>query len=91
MRRAANIDANHAEIVAKLRQCGVTVKSLAAVGGGTPDLLCGFRGKNCLLEVKSKGGKLNQEQIEWHATWGGQVTTVYTFQEAMDAILAACR
>ena len=52
MRRAAAVDANQSEIVAALRKAGVTVTPLHQVGGGCPDLLCGFRGVNTLLEVK---------------------------------------
>jgi hypothetical protein len=90
MRRAANIDRNQTEIVSALRKCGVEVQALNAVGSGCPDLLCGFRGKNVLLEIKSDNDQLNKMQTDWHSTWPGQVATVWNFTEAMDAVLEAC-
>lgn len=36
------VDANHSQIVKALRQCGVSVLSLAPVGHGCPDLLIGI-------------------------------------------------
>lgn len=91
MRRAGNVDTNHKEIVTRLRQCGVTVQPLSAVGGGVPDLLAGYRGRNVLLEVKSKTAPIKQTQKNWHASWSGQVAIVYSWEEAMDAVLEACK
>ena len=82
MKYAARTDANHAEVVKALRAAGATVHSLAAVGNGMPDLLCGFRNHTILFEVKdgSKSPsrqKLRPLQIKWHATWqGGTLATV---------------
>lgn len=91
MRRAANVDKNQADIIAKLRKCGVQVQPLNAVGSGCPDVLCGFRGVNTLLELKSDNDQLNAMQRDWHSTWPGQVATVWTFEQAMDVILLHCR
>lgn len=96
MRVAAKIDVNQTELVRQLRTCGVQVQILSAVGKGCPDLLCGYRGKNVLLEIKD-GEKapskqaLTVDQREWHAKWPGQVSVVSDFSEAMDAILRACQ
>ena len=89
MRRAAKVDRNQAEIVAALRGLGATVQPLHSVGQGCPDLLCGFRGRNILIEVKDgelppSGRKLTPDQIEWHGGWKGQVTIV----EDADAAIA---
>ena len=92
MRRRAKIDANQSDIVAVLRQMGVSVQSLAAVGSGCPDLLCGWRGRNYLLEVKD-GSKppsertLTRDQVEWHSTWPGQVAVVYSVSDAIDVVM----
>ena len=88
-RIAAKVDRNQAEIVADLRKAGATVTLLHTVGGGCPDLLVGYRGKNWLIEVKdwkaSKSDReLNEKQKEWHAGWKGQVAKV----EDADAALA---
>jgi hypothetical protein len=81
MRRAAKVDANHGEIVAALRSVGATVQSLAAVGGGVPDLLVGWRGLNLLIEVKDGSRipsqqKLTPDQERWHEAWNGQLVYV---------------
>lgn len=94
MRRAARIDPNHVEIVLALRAAGVSVQTLAREGNGVPDLLCGWRGANFLLEVKPptgpKGGesraKLNPRQRQWHAAWRGRVHVVRSVEDALEAI-----
>jgi len=94
MRLRPNVDVNSQEIMTKLRQSGVTVEPrLAGIGHGVPDLLCGFRGVNILLEVKrdDKGPaarNLTADEQAWHEKWGGQVAVVANFDEAMDEILA---
>ena len=92
MRRAAKVDANQADITAKLRQLGASVEPrLATLGKGAPDLLVGFAGANYLLEVKD-GAKppsrrnLTPDERAWHDAWRGQVQTVETWQEAARAI-----
>ncbi len=88
MRRDARVDDNHAEIVRVLRECGMTVESLAAVGGGVPDLLVGWHGRNWLLEVKD-GRKvpsarlLTPDQQEWHERWRGQRAVVESPEQAL--------
>lgn len=89
MRRAAKVDANQAAIVNALREIGVTVQPLHAVGSGCPDLLCGFRGRNILIEVKDgdkypSARKLTADQVKWHGGWKGQVAVV----EDVDAAIA---
>jgi len=94
MRRAARIDPNHVEIVLALRAAGVSVQTLAREGNGVPDLLCGWRGENHLLEVKPppgpKGGEsrgqLNPRQRQWHQAWRGRVHVVRSIDDALDAI-----
>lgn len=44
MRTIHSVDANQADIVLQYRQTGSSVESLAAVGGGVPDLLVGCAG-----------------------------------------------
>lgn len=86
MRRAARVDANHAAIVAMLRQVGATVQDLAKVGQGCPDILVGFRGRNYLMEIKVNKGKPTPAQDAWHLTWQGQVVIVRTADEALHVI-----
>ena len=86
MRRAARIDANHAEIVATLRGVGASVQDLAAVGKGCPDLLVGYRGQNYVLEVKTARGKATPAQVAWHADWRGIVHIVRSAYDALKVI-----
>jgi hypothetical protein len=91
MRRAPRTDANHAAVVACLRACGARVESLAAVGGGVPDLLVAVPGTNRLILVEVKDGakrpsarKLTPDQERWHAEWAG--TPVYVVEDIEQAV-----
>jgi VRR-NUC domain len=77
------IDANQVEIVAALRQAGVSVMSLARIGGGAPDLLLARAGKMYLVEVKTDGGTLAQSQLDWIAAWNAPVVTVRSIEGAL--------
>jgi len=91
MRRAAKVDRNQAEIIAALELVGATVTSLAAVGGGVPDLLVAHRKKWHLLEVKDgkkppSERQLTPDQVKWHAKQQAPVHTVKSVDEALQAI-----
>lgn len=95
MRRAPKTDLAQQEIVKNLRKCGVCVHSTAAVGGGFPDLVWGYRGRSGLLEVKTpKAGTkepTRKAQEEFREKWSGPVAVVTTWEEAMAAVLAAAK
>lgn len=84
--RAAKVDQNQKEIVEALRGVGCSVAITSAVGGGFPDIVVGFRGQSFLLEIKTRTGKLNQLQVQWHQTWNGQVASVRTIDEALKVV-----
>lgn len=86
MRRAARVDANQREITAALRKVGATVQLLHTIGAGCPDLLVGYRGRNWLLEVKTKDGKLTLAEENWMWCWRGHYAEVRTVDEALLAI-----
>jgi hypothetical protein len=74
MRRAARVDANHAEIVAAFRACGCQVLDLSRVGGGCPDLLVSARGVLFLVEVKDgtkppSARRLTSMEAQFHEIW----------------------
>lgn len=75
---AKRTDQNQAEIVQALRSVGATVQSLHTVGKGCPDLLVGYRGKNYLMEVKTRVGRLTKDEQDWFTNWGGVVEVVKT-------------
>lgn len=91
MRRKARVDDNQPEIVMALRMAGATVQSIATVGGGCPDILVGFRGKNYLMEIKDgskppSARKLTSHETKWHKEWRGQVAVVESIEDALIAI-----
>lgn len=94
MRRLVRVDASQREIVAELRRVGATVQQLTNVGGGCPDILVGWAGANYLLECKSPARRNKQGAVRpseemheaWHRIWRGQVATVWTPTEALQAI-----
>ncbi len=81
MRRAAKVDANHAEIVSAFRKFGCSVLPLHVVGGGCPDLAVGKNSKTVLVEVKD-GSKppsarsLTKDEQKFHEEWRGSVFVV---------------
>ena len=87
MRRSASLDANHTEIVQKLRAIGATVVDLAKVGHGCPDLLVGWRGRTYLMEVKTIKGYIRATQDTFFAQWhGGSISVVRSFDDALDVM-----
>jgi hypothetical protein len=91
MRRAAKVDANQNEVVEALRFIGAHVVLLHAIGGGVPDLLVDYE-RSFLIEIKDgrkppSARKLTPDQIEFHASWPGELHTVCSAQEAVDVCL----
>ena len=88
MRARGRVDANQRDIVAALRWAGASVQPLSSVGGGCPDILIGWRGRNIVAELKD-GSKeparrrLTADEAEWHRTWQGQVAVVESVGEAL--------
>lgn len=78
-------DANEAEVIKALRGAGCSVARLQG-HNGIPDLLVGRAGFNLLLEVKLPTGRLTGAQVEWHRNWAGQVTTVFSVEDALEAV-----
>ena len=90
--KASRVDANQKDIVDCLRNIpGVSVRSLAAVGDGMPDLLVGRCGKNWLFEIKDPSRipserKLTADQQKFFNNWPGQCQKVETIQEIIKTI-----
>ena len=89
MKKYGRTDANQKRVVQDLRKSGVSVLSLADIGGGCPDLLVCCAGKLRLFEVKdgakSKSRrKLTPDQVEFHKVW--PVTVVTSSEDALRAI-----
>lgn len=88
----AKKDANHGEIVAALKAHGVSVIDTSGLGGGFPDLICGFSGLTLLVEIKnpktSYGRRgLNSNQAKWKQEWtGGPYSVVSSVESAIRAV-----
>lgn len=93
-RRAARVDANHAEVVKALRKAGCSVASLASVGAGIPDLVVGIRGVNLLLEIKDgskppSARQLTDDEKAFMTAWRGQYAVVESAEQAVGVVMAA--
>jgi hypothetical protein len=89
-------DGNHAEIVKALEGIGASVRSLAAVGDGVPDLAVGFRGVNLFLECKDGSlspsrRTLTAAQERFFDTWAGQACVAYSPAMAVEQVMQAAR
>jgi hypothetical protein len=83
-RTPRKVDANQPEIVEALRLAGVSTQSLAEVGDGCPDLLCGVPSMTFILEVKMPGEEFSPRQRTWHRYWTGPSHVVRSIEEALD-------
>jgi len=96
MRRAAKVDANHAEIANALRDAGCGVLDMSPMGKGVPDLLvhpptfpeCRMP---VFLEVKDgnkppSARKLTPAQVKFHAEWKGWIFVVTSVDDALRAV-----
>ena len=87
MRAYAKKDANHVQVVAQLRKLGVSVWDTAVLKNCC-DIVCGYRGKNYLFEIKDPAKtpsqkKLTEGEEKFHASWRGQVSVIETVDDAM--------
>lgn len=93
MKKHGRTDANQAEIVGLLREIpGVSVFSIADIGGGVPDIVVGRRGITYLFELKDPAKapskrKLTIAQEQFHADWSGHAAVVETTAEILGALL----
>ena len=62
---------------------GATVLDLSQVGGGCPDILIGWRGRNILIEIKNPatGGCLSGKQSDFVDKWRGDVRLITDVQQ----------
>lgn len=92
MAYARRVDGNHAAIVAALRGIGCSVYDASRVGRSFPDLVCGYKGKTFLVEVKDgtkppSARKLNAGQEKFQAEWRGHCEVATSADEAIQIIV----
>jgi hypothetical protein len=83
------VDANQIGIVQALRAYGCSVTVLSSVGGGFPDLICGYRQKNILFECKNlegRGDRLTPAEEAWIRSWRGQIAIIFNVEQALAVI-----
>jgi hypothetical protein len=86
MRLRGRVDKLQSEIVLGLRTAGVKVAITSNIGNGFPDLLVKFRGTLYLMEIKSKGGKLTQDERDFFDEWQDVTTVIYSLDDALKAV-----
>jgi hypothetical protein len=86
MRIHGRTDKNQTEIVQALRKAGAVVLILSNQGEGCPNILTGFRGNLMLMEIKSKGGRLTQDEKEFYSKWLPYMVVVYSIEDALKAV-----
>jgi len=94
--RKARVDENQPEIVKFLRDKGVVVKHTHMVGSGFADIVCGYKGKNFLFEIKDgkkpeSQRKLTAAETIFHFEWKGQIDIVTSGEDAWNIIHAAIK
>lgn len=94
--KIARIDINQKDIVKYLRERNVTVAHMHMIGGGFPDIVCGYKGKNFLFEIKNpdqppSARKLTAAETIFHFEWRGQVDIIETGEQAWQIIQAATK
>lgn len=77
-RRRHRKDGTQDAIVEYLRKAGVSV----AIIGEPTDLACSLPFVSDLVEVKSKGGKLNPDQVVFRDSWQGRVVVLWDVDDA---------
>lgn len=83
MRRACRTDNNQHELVEALKKIGAKCYFIKE----PVDLVVGFRGRSLLLEVKRPGKPLTQAQVDFIATWPGEIHIAHTIDEAISAVV----
>jgi len=81
----AQRDLNEPAIVEGLRKLGCSVVLIDE----PCDLVVGSRKRNFLLEVKNldgRGRRKTDNQLDFHATWRGQIDIVESLEEAVEVV-----
>lgn len=91
-RKRAKKDGNQTEVVEKLRLMGMSVAITHQLGGGFPDFVVGYRGKNYMIELKDENQppsnrKLTDDEVEFHLNWRGQIDVANNLEDVVNIVL----
>jgi hypothetical protein len=90
--RVRKADGNQSALVRQIRQIpGLMVVHTHTVGKGMVDVICGFNGKNYLLEIKDQSKppsqrKLTPDEQKFHDECTGQIAVVETLDDVLKVI-----
>lgn len=82
--RKKRVDKNQKSVVSELRELGFTVGHTHVVGKGFPDFTVGFKNLNLLVELKSKNGKLTNDEKEFHDKYTGYVSVAFNSTDVIN-------
>jgi hypothetical protein len=78
-------DSNQAEIIRDLRKAGYQVWDTHCLGAGYPDVnVLSKRNTVVLMEIKTKTGKLTDDEVEFHKLW--PVAIVRSIDDALSVM-----
>ena len=87
MSKAKRVDSNQKQVVQELRDLGFSVALTYQLGKGFPDFVVGFNDLfNIPVELKSKGGKLTEDEIEFHKNYKGYIIIAFSTEDVIDGI-----
>lgn len=89
-------DINQPELVKQIRSIPhTTVFVTSSLGNGFPDIICGYRGKNFLFEIKNPKrqlkNRLTKAQTEFMKQWKGQVAVVDSIESVVKILNNPCK
>ena len=82
------VDENQNQIIHTFIALGASVLNLSRVGQGCPDLLIGYKGISCLVEIKRDSkAAFTDPQVKFMQTWrGGAVSRIDSVDAAIRLI-----
>jgi hypothetical protein len=91
MRLKGRVDRNQHDIVIALRDIGADVAVTSSLGNGFADLLVqyneiGYGKKLILMEVKSKGGRLTEDERYFYDRFRECMVVVFSVDDALKSI-----
>lgn len=87
MYKHGRVDQNHSDIVLVLKKLGWLVHDTSSQGNGFPDLVCCYKGKVMLIEIKFARAKLTPDQNKFKAA-GWPFHVVRTVDDVLNLMAA---
>ena len=75
------VDKNQTAVVKELRENGYSVGLTSKLGQGFPDFVVGKDGMTLLVELKSDGGRLTEDEVKFIDSWNGSYLIAFNYNE----------